>query len=549
MVVFEGGAVQSDETASSFSKSRLTTSLPWRMTASQIVGLVFLAALAQFAIYTWQTLNQPILDMWGFRPAQTAASVPYMLHDRQWLATIVPVFGEPWILVLEFPLYQWCVAFLAEISGISIDSCGRLVSAFFAVATIWPVFLLAQSVRLGRRFVLIVGTLWLLAPLIIFWGRTFLIETTVVFLGACWLAFYIRFFTSKRHADLVVSIIFGVLAALVKITGFAPFVVVGFIYTCAFVWQQRSRIPASLTNLVLAASTIVLPAIAFSIWRSYSDHFMAQNPIANQLRSQNLVSWYFGEWSDRSSTALWDWAVRRRVLPETLGAAWFVALYSLARVGPRNQWFWVTLSLLVGFLSVFLFFPILQMIHPYYNVESAILVCAAVGVTTEALLRSGRKVEGYIVLAIIMAGQLWSFYTGFYYNALTSDLRQHPYYLASSVVKNNTHPDSVVVGFGMGFGADVPYFSDRRGVILANGFSIPAFREVLFEHRDRWLGRREVGAVVDCKVFSSQAISPSLKPILEELKREISGKMVQVTGTVYGADISPQECDVFLAAK
>ena len=59
-------------------------------------------------------------------------------------------------------------------------------------------------------------------------------------------------------------------------------------------------------------------------------------------------------------------------------------------------------------------------------------------------------------------------------------------------------------------------------MILANGYSIPAFREVLFEHRDRWLGGREVGAVIDCKVFSAQAISPSLKPILEELKREIA---------------------------
>src|SRR5664280_3728318 len=94
--------------------------------------------------------------------------------------------------------------------------------------------------------------------------------------------------------------------------------------------------------------------------------------------------------------------------------------------------------------------------------------------STEALLRNGRKAEGYIVVAVIMAGQLWGFYTGFYYRALTSDLRQHPYYLASSVVSNNTRPDSVVVGFGMGYGADVPYFSNRRGVILANWFSIPA---------------------------------------------------------------------------
>lgn len=541
MVAFEADAAPTNDSAPPYSTRRWAN--------SQIAGLIFLGALAQFAFFTWQTLNQPSLDMWGFRPSQTSASVPYMLHDGGWLANIVPIFGEPWVLALEFPLYQWCVALLAEISGISIDACGRLVSAFFAVATIWPVLLLAKSVGLGRRFALIVGALWLLAPLTIFWGRTFLIETIIVFLGACWLAFYVRFFTSKSYVDLVAAIIFGTLAALVKITGFAPFVVVGFIYTCVFVWQQRFHIPANLTNLILAASSVALPAIAFSIWSGYGDHFMAQNPLANQLRYQNLMSWYLGEWSDRSSRALWDFAVYRRVLPETLGAAWLVALYGLARIGPRSYWFWVTLTLLVGFLSAFLFFPKLHTIHPYYQVENAILVCAAVALITESLLRSGRKAEGYIVLAVIIGGQLWSFYSGFYYKALTSDLRQHPYYLASMIIKNNTRPDSVVVGFGMGWGADVPYFSNRYGIILANWFSIPTIREVLFEHRDHWLGGRKLGAVVDCKVFSSQATSSSLKPILEELKREMSGKIVQVTGTVYGADMNPQECDVFLSGK
>ncbi len=159
--------------------------------------LVFCVALCQFMFFTWRTLDQPIVDMWGFRLAQTAISVPYMLHQGAWLANVVPVFGEPWVLAQEFPLYQWCVALLVWVTGAPIDACGRLVSAFFAVAALWPVFLLAKAAGLTttRRFTLLLGALWLLAPVVVFWGRSFLIETTTVFLGLGWLAFYVRFLT------------------------------------------------------------------------------------------------------------------------------------------------------------------------------------------------------------------------------------------------------------------------------------------------------------------------------------------------------------------
>src|ERR1035441_4976295 len=101
MAVFEAEAVQTDDSAAPHAPGRLST--------NQIAGLIFIVALAQFAFFTWHTLNQPSLDMWGFRPAQTAASVPYMLYDGRWFANIVPIFGEPWVFVLEFPFYQWCV--------------------------------------------------------------------------------------------------------------------------------------------------------------------------------------------------------------------------------------------------------------------------------------------------------------------------------------------------------------------------------------------------------------------------------------------------------
>jgi hypothetical protein len=56
-------------------------------------------------------------DFARFRTSQTAVVVPYMLREGAWLANVVPIFGEPWIVPFEFPFHQWCVALLTWTTG------------------------------------------------------------------------------------------------------------------------------------------------------------------------------------------------------------------------------------------------------------------------------------------------------------------------------------------------------------------------------------------------------------------------------------------------
>jgi hypothetical protein len=211
--------------------------------------------------------------------------------------------------------------------------------------------------------------------------------------------------------------------------------------------------------------------------------------------------------------------------------------------------FWVAVTLLAGYVSVFVLFPRLHINHHYYQVENAILLCAAAAIVIEALWRRGRLIEGYLVLAVIVVGQLWAFYTGTYFRILTDDLRRHPYYQAGMVVRERTPPDSVVVVFGTDYGADLPYFGERRGVVLANWFPLSAVRRVLFEERDRWLGGRKLGAVVDCTVYGNQVIGPNLVPIRDALTRELAGKVIEVRGSFYGQQIDPPQCLIFLRSS
>jgi hypothetical protein len=478
-----------------------------------------------------------------------------MLREGAWLANVMPVFGEPWIVPLEFPLFQWCVTILVWATGAPIDAVGRLVSAAFTIACLWPLLILAREMRLAHRVALIAGTLWLAAPLVVFFGRSFLIETMVVFLSVGWLATYVRLLNRRRLSDFAACLLFGILAGLTKPTAFAGFVVVGFIYTCAAIVTEYRRTgarflpimrPILVVPLAGAALTVVLPAVMFIWWGGVSDSYMAQNPLASLIRFQNLGGWYFGSWSARTSVGLWDWVVRQRALPDALGFGWLAALYAWIRMGPGERSFWIAATLIVGWLGSFVLFPTLHINHHYYQVENALLILMAAAVALGGLLERGNGKEALAVLAIIVAGQVWSLYAGMYFRIMSDDLRRHPYFLTANELRARTAPGAVIVVFGTGYGADLPYFSDRRGIVPANWFPVGEVRRVLIDERERWFGGRKLGAVVECAVYNNQQVGAALAPIRDALKHELGGSTLSVEGAFYGATVTPPRCEITL---
>jgi hypothetical protein len=494
-------------------------------------------------------LNQPILDMWGFRPAQTAISVQYMLQGIGWFANIVPVFGEPWVVALEFPLYQWCVTLAAWMTGAPLDACGRLVNASFTIAVLWPIWLLAKDTMgaRGRRAALLLGGIWLLSPVVVFWGRSFLIETTSVFLAACWLAFYVRFLKNRRPATYLACVVFGMLAATVKATTFAGFAVAGLFFSGAYLWNARRDLRRQFLPLLIAGSSTILAAAALVAWNRYAGIFAQQNPMANQITASSIPGWYFGTWDDRVSSTLWNWAIRQRELPEALGRAWYVlggAIACLLLLNIRYAILAILSS--IAYLSVYIFFPKLHMFNGYYQPENVIFLCAAVVLVFEGFSRRNNVIFAHCFLFVVVLSQMSGVYGKPYGPLLFDDLRKHPYYQTGLMLKDMTQPDSVIVVFGTGYGADVPYYAERRGIAVANWYQPALLHRLLFEERDHWFGNRKLGAVVDCAVFENQRVEAVLQPILDDLKRELDGRAIEVPGSFYGSSVNPPKCTIYL---
>jgi hypothetical protein len=529
----------------------LMSRLAPKSASESIAWLVFVLALCQFAFFTCWTIDQPMVDRTGFRPAQTLISVQYMLRGLGWFANIVPIFGEPWVISQEFPLYQWCVALLVWLTGAPIDACGRVVSASFAVAVIGPIWLLAKDTlsEHARRVAPLVGGVWLLCPAVIFWGRSGLIETTTVFLGLCWLAFYVRFLKNHHPTSYLACLLFGMLAATVKITTFGGFVFAGLLYTFAYLWNVRHNIRGNLMPLLLAGSSVALSVSILFAWNGYTTRFLVENPLANITSVSNMPAWYFGLWNDRYSPMLWEFAIRDRDLPEILGKAWRVLAASIICLVFLNIRFaGLAILAVLTYLSVYMVFPRLHTYNEYYQVEGAIFICGAVVAVVEGALRRKMTIVAYCFLGIVIGSQMTNLY-GESYGAemLKEDLHQHPFYQVGLTLKKMTPPDSVIVVFGVDWGSDVPYFAERRAIIVTNWMPVPIFRRVLFDERDRWFGHRKLGAVVDCSVFQSQLIGPEVRPLLDELKRELNGRTVEVPGASAAATVVPSpKCTVYL---
>jgi hypothetical protein len=257
---------------------------------------------------------------------------------------------------------------------------------------------------------------------------------------------------------------------------------------------------------------------------------MAQNPLASMLSVNNLRYWYFGTLDDRLGLALWTWTIRDRALLEGLGIAWLAVLVGWIRLDVRNPGFWAFVLAIIAYLGVFLLFPKLHIVHNYYQVENVILLAAAAAIVIETLLHQRRHIEGYGILAIVIAGQFYTFYTSPYLKVLKEDLHNHPFYQVSQVVKNVTPPDAVVVAFGLGWAADLPYFASRRAIVVANWFPAAKVRQVVIEERNQWFGGRQLGAVVDCAIVPHFVIDEALKPIRDELINKMSGKRIEAAG-------------------
>jgi hypothetical protein len=470
------------------------------------------------AALTWLTLNQPLLDAYGFRQTQTAISAYWMLHGHAaFFDYVTPVLGAPWMVPFEAPIYQW-LAFLLSLTGIPLDASGRLVSLGFYFGAVWIGYriirrLLPEDPHAAKLFVLLV----LFSPLYLFWSRTFMIETCALFFGMAWLYFAIRPLDRQAVLWLIASTPLGVLAALTKITTFPAFVAGYGIYAATEIVRTRRL---AIAPLAAAAASVAVSLIAMLLWTAHGDAVKAANPFTGQLISENLTLWTYGTWDQRISSKLWQDVMPSRILPDVLGYAWPVLLMSGVFAGVRRRHSQVAAACAILFLLPVALFTNLFIIHDYYVTGSAIFASAAAAFLISDAAAMGRRYWAAALVLALVAGSLLRIYWH-QWPLATQPLAGHPFYVAGELVRNNTPEDTALVVLGIDWTSEVHYVAQRKGVAFP-GWGTAELARNFAANPDRSMGELKTAALVDCRRYSRYR--PDIDPVIDEFAtRFISG--------------------------
>src|SRR5262245_40545263 len=112
------------------------------MNLERVLTVVFILLLVHSVVAMSTGWTHTLNDVHGFRQAQTALTVDYLLKGGPWVAYQTPVFGPPWSVPFEFPLYQWLAALVVLVFRTTVEQAGRLVSVGFFYASLVPSYFL-----------------------------------------------------------------------------------------------------------------------------------------------------------------------------------------------------------------------------------------------------------------------------------------------------------------------------------------------------------------------------------------------------------------------
>jgi hypothetical protein len=459
--------------------------------------LAFLAALF-FSIYTFFVgFTNSILGSHDFRQTQTAISVRALLQGGPWLAYETPVLGPPWSIPFEFPLYQWITAILVRAAEIPIEQAGRLTSILFFLGTLPQLFLILRNLNIPRRGRFIFLSLFLTSPLYLFWSRTIMIESTALFLSVAFLACVTECCheQSKKKLGIVLAIVFGSLAAAVKITTFATFFLASGLYVICHQYRMKT-----LKNLPAHWLLVFgLPILGLVSWTHFADGLKAMNPLAEHfITSKALFKWNFGTTDQRISPDLWFGVIFGRAMSDAVFSplAFFASAFAVFIASKR--WRSLFLTLFGLYLFAFICFTNLHWVHNYYAYANAIFLVLAIGLGIMSLISSpnnGIRVLGFMLFAFQVVGNIYEYKTGFLDPLQKINIPMDESLIEA--VSKHSSPDDVFVIYGDDWSSVIPYMIQRK-CIMDREFqpvTSPKIQRSLSNLKEL---RRKLGGVLVC---------------------------------------------------
>jgi hypothetical protein len=456
----------------------------------------------------------PILEFHGFRQTQTAMTTYWMLREGWHLDYQTPVAGYPWSIPFEFPIYQSLVALIVYLGNFSLDTTGRFVSLAFLFACALPAFAISRRIKLSSETPWVFSILLWSSPLYLFWGRTFMIETSAIFFTFAALPYAIDLLPEHPHWNSTLWFILWItLGMLQKITTALPeMIIIFFMIVISHLKTVGFRLP-TLQKTVQVATAFFVPILIAGLWTYYAEVTRAQNILGLEMTSKSLTLWNFGtlqQYLDFGiyKTIIWDRAMVRNA-GSILGA--FILVISLF-FGERHTKIPLLISLALFLLPIEIFIN-LNLVHDYYQVSSVLFLLGGLSI---AIVNLKEKVRNKIpiILAITLIFTTFNLfqYKQTYWRLIddlqnSSNQAANQILLVSKVLNKYTPQGSAVVILGADWSSEIGYYAERKSFTVPDWRNRPdwpgksnwkgKYNKILY-NPTAYLGNEELGSIVFC---------------------------------------------------
>jgi hypothetical protein len=481
-----------------------------------VAVLTFAAAMA----FTLQYLGEPLIDHYNFRQTQTAISAYWMIRDGWHLAYETPVAGAPWSIPFEFPVYQTIVAAVSALLDTDLDRTGRFVSFVALTACTLPALQIRKRLSLSSEAFWIFCCLLFSAPIYLYWGRAFMMETTALFFTFAALPYFIDLLQRRNHVrGAILFALWTSLSLLQKVTtGLPVAAMLGAIWLFTL-WRQEKRISGVLSarNIGLGALAFGVPLLLCIAWTEYSSHVRGQNTVGEYLTNASLSQWNWGTLKQRISKTLWVDVLWQRIFVRNLGGFLGVGVIVLGvllpqRNVPRKL---ILLCLLFG-LAPFFTFTNLYIVHDYYPTACVVYLIAAASLAlgTWATRSATAQIAVLLVMAGVVANSVQRF-SHFYLPAAQYDEQvvTNQELGLGQTLRRLTDPDDAILVYGYDWSSQIGYFAQRRSFTVPDW---PGKLDEVWANPQAFLGGKQVGAIAVCNA----AYKPTPHQITERILRQ-----------------------------
>lgn len=332
-----------------------------------------------------------------------------------------PLFGPPWQVPFEFPLYQAICSVVSNIFSISIITASHLTSLLiFYISSVF-LFLICYEYfqRLFTACVIFAVYLWL--PFNFVYSNEILIDYLALGFALGFIYLAMKWFSRPTHLWVAgLATLFLIFGALVKITTM-PVVVFPFLFLCirgvadrGFKWGLFLQ-PKNLWGFIKTyrsfITTVILmvliPLLSALLWTYHTDSIKLANPLTVWLSSKNLADWNYGTLEQKLNLKnWWDW-IKNIYFYFFLGVLIIFPILSLykARKAPNHGKDIIFSALFGSFLTIFIFFNLYQ--HRYYYIAISAFISILIGYGLDwTIMFFKRKVKTphFYIFMIILAG-------------------------------------------------------------------------------------------------------------------------------------------------